>query len=248
MTNESAAARPRGANDPDVLSRISRSASASTLECVVERDGEIIARGYDRVADEYAALESTDAPWPRLKRVRAFAADLPPGSRVLDVGCGNGVPATGELALSHHVTGVDISEEQIARARSNVPTATFICGDARDVDLPVGAFDAIVALYLIDNVAREGYPALFRRFRELLRPNGRLLLSAEPGEDPWQPYTWLGVPMFINTVPTAELVQLLQEAGLSVVSTEFESQFEGGRQIEYAWIVSETIRSPGSAA
>ena len=72
------------------------------------------------------------------------------------------------------------------------------------------------------------------------------MLSAEPGEDPWQQYTWLGVPMFINTVPTEELVQLLQEAGLSVVSTEFESQLEGGRRIEYAWIIGERLRSPGS--
>ena len=69
------------------------------------------------MADEYAALESADAPWPRLGRVRAFAADLPHGSRILDVGCGNGLPATRELALSHEVTGVDISEQQIARAR-----------------------------------------------------------------------------------------------------------------------------------
>lgn len=205
----------------------------------MERDGDIIARGYDQVADEYAALESPDAPWPRLRRVRAFAAHLPPGSRILDVGCGNGLPATRELALMHEVTGVDISEEQIARARSNVETATFISGDACDVDLPPGTFDAVVALYLIDNIDRADYPALFRRLRELLRPNGRLLLSAEPGQDPWQQYTWLGVPMLINTVPTEELVQLLEEAGLSVVSIEFEPQLEGGRQIEYAWIVAE---------
>ena len=211
----------------------------------MERDGDIIARGYDQVADEYAALESAEAPWPRLKRVRAFAAGLPKGSRILDVGCGNGLPATRELALSHEVTGVDISEEQIVRASANVPTATFIRGDVREVDLPVAAFDAIVALYLIDNIAREDYRVLFRRLGELLRPNGRLLLSAEPGEDPWQPYTWLGVPMFINTVPTAELVRLLREAGLSVVSTEFESQLEGGRPIEYAWIIGERLRPPG---
>jgi cyclopropane fatty-acyl-phospholipid synthase-like methyltransferase len=190
------------------------------------------------VAGEYEALESAEEPWPRLKRVCAFASDLPPGSRILDIGCGNGVPATRELALTHEVTGIDISEEQVARARSNVPAATFICGDARDVDLPLGAFDAIVALYLIDNIAREDYPAFFRRLTRLLRPNGRVLLSAEPGDDPWQSYTWLGVPMFINTVPTDDLVQLLQDAGLSVASTEFESQLEGGRPIEYAWIVA----------
>jgi cyclopropane fatty-acyl-phospholipid synthase-like methyltransferase len=212
----------------------------------VKREDEIIARGYDQVADAYAALESVEAPWPRLERVRGFTAGLPRGSRILDVGCGNGLPATRELAVSHEVTGVDISQEQIARARTNVPAATFVCGDVREVDLPAGAFDAIVALYLIDNIAREDYPALFRRLGGLLRPNGRLLLSAEPGDDAWQQYTWLGVPMFINTVPTDELVSLLEEAGLSVVSTELESQLEGGRRIEYAWIIVESVRSAGS--
>jgi cyclopropane fatty-acyl-phospholipid synthase-like methyltransferase len=142
---------------------------------MAERNGEIIARGYNQVADEYQALESADAPWPRLERVLAFAADLPRGSRILDIGCGSGVPATQELACKHEVTGVDISEEQIARARSNVPTAAFICGDVRDVELPVGAFDAIVALYLVDNIASEDYPALFRRLKKLLRPKGRVL-------------------------------------------------------------------------
>jgi cyclopropane fatty-acyl-phospholipid synthase-like methyltransferase len=209
---------------------------------MAERDAEIIASGYDDVADEYEALESADAPWPRLARVRAFAADLPQGSRVLDLGCGNGVPATRELALKHTVTGVDVSEEQLARARANVPGATFICGDARDVDLPVGTFDAIVALYLVDNVPRDDYPAFFRRLRQGLRRGGRLLLSAEPGDEPWRPYTWLGVPMFINTVPTDELVRLLEEAGLSVVSVELESQLEGGRPIEYAWVVAANLR------
>jgi cyclopropane fatty-acyl-phospholipid synthase-like methyltransferase len=208
----------------------------------VERDREIVARGYDRVADDYEALESAEAPWPRLTRVRAFAADLAPGSRVLDVGCGNGLPATRELTLLHEVTGIDLSEEQIARARANVPAATFILGDAREVDLVAGAFDAIVALYLVDNVPRDDYPALFRRLHDLLKPGGRLLLSAEPGDDPWQPYTWLGVPMFINTVPTEELVALLREAGLSVVSVELESQLEGGRPIDYAWVTAARTR------
>jgi cyclopropane fatty-acyl-phospholipid synthase-like methyltransferase len=205
---------------------------------IVEHDGEVIARGYDRVADAYEALESAEAPWPRLRRVRAFTDGLPAGSRVLDIRCGNGVPATRELALRHRVTGIDISEEQIARARANVP-ATFVCGDARAVDLQAGSFDAIVALYLLDNIPSEEYPAFLRRLRELLRPEGRLLLSAEPGDDPWQPYTWLGVPMFINTIPTEALVELIEDAGLSVMTTEIESQIEGERTIDYAWIVAE---------
>jgi hypothetical protein len=45
--------------------------------------------------------------------------------------------------------------------------------------------------------------------------------------------------MFINTIPTEALVELIEEAGLSVVSTELESQLEGERTIDYAWITAE---------
>ena len=201
-------------------------------------DGEIVARGYDKVADEYEALESADAPWPRLERVRAFVADVPPNSHVLNIGCGNGLPATRVLAATHRVVGIDISPEQIARAKSNVPAATFMCGDVRTIDLANNSFDAIVALYLVDNVPSRDYPALFAKLARFLKPGGQLLLSAEPGQDPGQTYEWLGVPMFINTIPTPELIELIEGAGLKVTSTDNEAQLEGGRPIDYAWITA----------
>jgi cyclopropane fatty-acyl-phospholipid synthase-like methyltransferase len=201
--------------------------------------GEVVARGYDRVAEEYAALESERSPWPRLARVRAFIADLPDGSRVLDVGCGNGVPATRDIASKHRVIGVDISPAQIALARSNVPNATFHCADAREIEFPASSFDAIVALYLIDNVTREDYPALFRQLAGWRRPGGRILLSAEPGDDPGRIYEWLGVLMFINTLPAEEVADLLRQASLRVVGMETQSQIEGDREIEYVWFVAE---------
>jgi cyclopropane fatty-acyl-phospholipid synthase-like methyltransferase len=206
-------------------------------------DGDIVARGYDKVAGEYEALESDDAPWPRLQRVRSFVADLPRDSRVLDIGCGNGLPATQELAQRHQVVRVDISPEQIARAKANVPGATFSCGDVRTVDLADESFDAIVALYLLDNVPSDDYPALFAKLARCLKPGGRLLLSSEPGDDPGQAYEWLGVPMFINTIPTRELIELIEAAGLKVTGTDNESQLEGGRPIDYAWI---TVTCPAA--
>jgi cyclopropane fatty-acyl-phospholipid synthase-like methyltransferase len=171
--------------------------------------------------------------------VRAFIADLPDGSRVLDVGCGNGIPATREIAAKHRAIGVDISPAQVALARSNVPNATFHCADAREIEFSAGSFDAIVALYLIDNVPREDYPTLFRKLAGWLRPGGRILLSAEPGDDPGRIYEWLGVPMFINTLPAEEIAALLGQASLHVVQMEEESQLEGGREIEFVWFVAE---------
>jgi cyclopropane fatty-acyl-phospholipid synthase-like methyltransferase len=201
--------------------------------------GKAIARGYDKVADRYAALESEEAPWPRLRRAIAFLAQLPDGSRVLDLGCGNGIPATREIAKTHAVTAVDISAEQIARAQRNVPEAKFHCADVREIELPTGAFDAIVALYLIDNVPAADYPSLFQKFADWLTPGGRVLLSAEPGADEGRLYEWLDVPMFINTVPTEAVARALEDASLRVVELDVEPQFEGGREIEYAWFVAE---------
>jgi hypothetical protein len=45
--------------------------------------------------------------------------------------------------------------------------------------------------------------------------------------------------MFINTIPTDALVGLVESAGFAISSTELEPQLEGGRPIEYAWIVAE---------
>jgi cyclopropane fatty-acyl-phospholipid synthase-like methyltransferase len=204
--------------------------------------GDLVAQGYDRVADEYAALESAHVPWPRLGRVKAFIAGLPDGSRVLDLGCGNGVPATRVIAQRHVVTGVDISPEQIARAKSNIPAASFHCADAREIDFAQGSFDAVVALYLIDNIPAQDYPSLFRKLAGWLKPGGRILLCAEPGNDPGRTYEWLGVPMFINTLPASEVAAMLEDASLRVLETDSETQLEGGREIEYVWFVAEACR------
>jgi len=205
-----------------------------------DETGRIIADGYDRVADAYAALESPTDPWPRMRRVRRFVAGLPEGSSVLDLGCGNGLPATRELSERHAVTAVDISAEQAARARRNAPRATVHCGDARDLRLPAGSFDAILALYLIDNVPARDYDALFTRLAGWLRPGGRLLLSAEPAEpeEDGVLHTWLGVPMLINGLPVDRLVTSVESSGLEVTVVEQEEQREGGRSITFAWVTA----------
>jgi SAM-dependent methyltransferase len=204
--------------------------------------GRLVADGYDRVADAYAALESPDDPWPRMRRVRAVAASLRAGSRVLDLGCGDGVPATRELAERFAVTAVDISPEQAARARRNVPAAAVVCADVRVLELPPASFDAIFALYLVDNIPASELPAVLRRLACWLRPGGRLLLSAEPwDEGAGGLHEWLGVPMLIDGMPQEQLVAVIRAAGLTVLDVDAETQREGGRPIEFVWV---TARRP----
>src|SRR5918992_5636652 len=134
-----------------------------------------VATGYDRVAEAYSKLEDDEAPWPRMTWLHRLLEHLPDRSRVLDLGCGSGIPATREIAGRHSAVGVDISPRQIELARRNVPNAEFRQADVLDLQFCGDSFDAVVALYLLDHTPREELVDLLRRIRDWLKPSGLLL-------------------------------------------------------------------------
>lgn len=78
---------------------------------------------------------------------------IPPGSRVLDIGCGIG-DTLASLSPSHGV-GIDFCRKQIAIARKRHPDLTFVEGDAEDpvtLDGLQGPFDYILVLDTIGSV------------------------------------------------------------------------------------------------
>jgi 2-polyprenyl-3-methyl-5-hydroxy-6-metoxy-1,4-benzoquinol methylase len=104
---------------------------------------DLVRRGYDTISADYrgedgasnsAASETTStyAGW-----LEELAALRSPGARVLDLGCGAGVPAAQALAgRGFDVTGVDISEVHVDRARRLVPQARFVCADMATWEAP----------------------------------------------------------------------------------------------------------------
>ncbi len=74
-----------------------------------------LARAFDSQAPKFevAPVQSDPAALERLVR----AADLAPGSLVLDAGCGPGLVSAALLAAGSRVVGVDLSREMIERAR-----------------------------------------------------------------------------------------------------------------------------------
>jgi SAM-dependent methyltransferase len=100
---------------------------------------------------------------------------LAAGSRVLDLGCGCGVPASRELARHHRVTGVDISPVQIARARRLVPDARFLCEDMAAVEFEPQSFDAAIAFFSLINLPLPEQSVVIERVSRWLVPGGRLV-------------------------------------------------------------------------
>ncbi|HUF02003.1 MAG TPA: class I SAM-dependent methyltransferase [Gaiellaceae bacterium] len=200
----------------------------------------IAAAGYDQVADRYAALEDEGASWPRSRRVAAFARLLPPRASALDLGCGNGVPVARDLvAAGFAVTGVDVSAEQVRRAREAVPGATFLVADLRSLGLPAAELDAVVSIYALDHVPREDHADVYERIRRWLRPGGLVLLAIEDADVPGVGGRgWLGAPSYFSSYEAVEERQLVEKAGLEVLEAEVEAQVEQGVEVLYLWLVA----------
>ena len=90
-------------------------------------------REYDLIADWYPSDRGRTVG---VAEALAVAPTLSAHSRILDIGCGNGVPITEALVnAGHRVVGLDSSAGMLDRFRANLPVTPVVRGDARQVSL-----------------------------------------------------------------------------------------------------------------
>jgi SAM-dependent methyltransferase len=196
-----------------------------------------IATSYDAIVDRYLALELR-AEWPRLKWLWRALREVEPGASVLDLGCGNGLPATKAAAASYKVLGVDVSPRMIELARRNVPEADFRVSSIERLSFPEKSFAAVLAFYLFDHIPRDQLGDLLARIYGWLRPGGRFLATFEVQDEPGRFASWLGVQMYFSCYPPDRTKSLVQGAGFQIEEAEIESQTEGGNSVPYLWVVA----------
>jgi SAM-dependent methyltransferase len=78
---------------------------------------------------------------------RFMNAVVPPASRILDAGCGQGRTASALFALGHQVLGIDIDPVLIAAAEVDHPGPKYLLADLATLDLPndLGLFDGAIS-------------------------------------------------------------------------------------------------------
>jgi cyclopropane fatty-acyl-phospholipid synthase-like methyltransferase len=176
----------------------------------------LVAEGYNACAGAYEDARR-DTLHPEIKWLKK---QLPNKAHVLDIGCGSGLPVTRELAQRFVVTGVDISAEQIRRARENVRHATFFHSDIMALDFPVGSFDAVVALYAIFHLPRGEHARLFTNIHRWLRPGGNLVATlTNEAEEPYTEDDFFGVEMYWSNFGMYEYSIMLADAGFEILNT-----------------------------
>jgi len=189
---------------------------------------DIVRRGYDSISRAYRDDEGRSNPGKPDERtdhyegwVDALAKLLPLRARVLDLGCGAGVPATRLLTeRNFDVLGLDISAVQIERARRLVPGATFEQADMATWEHEPASFDAVVCFYALIHVPLKDQLNLLPKIRRWLRPAGYLL--AIVGAERWTGIEeYLGSAMFWDHADRETYLAWLTEAGLAPLWDRF---------------------------
>lgn len=179
-------------------------------------DPAVVRRGYDRLAETYAAERS--GAGPEVELVERFLDSLSAGAQVLDVGCGGGTPVLDRPGDDATHVGVDLSREQVKRAADSLPGTALLQGDARDLPIRDGAVDAVTALHSIIHVPIDAHRRVVAEFARVLRPGGSVLLSEGTGAWTGANPDWLGsgVEMQWEIAGSAATRDHLRTAGFAI--------------------------------
>lgn len=175
-----------------------------------------VREGYNAIAKRYLSERTRESEDVRL--LSELMERMPAGAKVLDAGCGAGIPIAQILSERFRVTGVDFSEAQIELAKKNVPSAEFICQDMTQLDFPENTFDGIASFYAIIHIPRQEHQPLLANFYRMLKPNGLALLclGAEHLIDDIDE-NYLGTRMYWSHYDSETYHKLLKECGFSIV-------------------------------
>lgn len=198
---------------------------------VTDRAAADVIELYRRHAARWAALRDdrlVETDW-----LDRFCALLPAGARVLDIGCGAGVPIARELVRrGFGVTGVDGAPEMLALFRRNVPEAAAALADMRALDL-ADRFAGMLAWDSLFHLSPADQRAMVARFRAHAAPGAALMFTSGPaaGEAIG---AIEGEPLYHASLDPADYRALLGAAGFDLVDHVVEDPRCGCRTIRLA--------------
>jgi SAM-dependent methyltransferase len=200
---------------------------------------EIVRAGYDTIADRFAEWAGSFET-PVMKWVERLGDRVPAGARVLELGCGGDNRATGVLVARYDYLGVDLSGEQLARARRAHTHANFMEADVTRLELEAESFDAVASLFMFGHIPRAEQEPLLQRIHGWLRPGGWFLTTMgtadardEIDED------WLGAPMFFASFEETTNKEMLERTGFAIEEARVVPFEEPGHGlVRFMWVLA----------
>lgn len=185
---------------------------------------------YDDIAREYAEeffYDTSDNQY-----IDYFLQSLE-GTKILDVGCGNGKDCKYISQKGFDINGIDLSVGMLEIAKERVPEGKFEVMDIANITYPDNSYDGIISNCSLFHVPTEELPKTLESFARILKPNGKLLLILQEGlgetmvEEPYRK----GVHIYMNYFSLEQIQNLLREYGFevnNVAREEAPNEFELG--------------------
>ncbi|MGW2286401.1 class I SAM-dependent DNA methyltransferase [Streptomyces phaeochromogenes] len=186
-----------------------------------DRSGQ--AEAFDAIGDRY------DEAFPhkegQLSAGEWLIDSLPAGSRVLDLGCGTGVPTTRQLTdAGFEVVGIDLSRRMVQLAGEYVPGATFHQLDIADLrpggPQDLGRFDAVAAFFSLLMLPRVEIPLALQTVRHLLVPGGLFVLSMVEADVDNYAIPFLGNTIRVSGYVLEDLHKVIEAGGFEIVKED----------------------------
>ncbi|MFG2343369.1 class I SAM-dependent DNA methyltransferase [Streptomyces phaeochromogenes] len=183
-----------------------------------DRSGQ--AEAFDAIGDRY------DEAFPhkegQLSAGEWLIDSLPAGSRVLDLGCGTGVPTARQMTdAGFEVVGIDLSRRMVQLAREYVPAATFHQLDIADLrpggPHDLGRFDAVAAFFSLLMLPRVEIPLALQTVRHLLVPGGLFALSMVEADVDNYAIPFLGNTIRVSGYVLEDLHKVIEAGGFEIV-------------------------------
>ena len=198
--------------------------AASRALSVAAVENDFVARVYEKLASTY---DFTFGPTLHPGRVQALQRmGIKAGDRVLEVGVGTGIN-TSLYPRTCHVTGIDLSDSMLEKARERVvkhglSNIRLLEMDAANLVFPDDSFDIVYAPYLISVVPDP--VAVVREMVRVCRPGGKIIvlnhfLSPNPVLA-WVERLISPLTVHIGFKSDLDLPAFLAQAGLKPVSIE----------------------------
>ena len=185
---------------------------------------------YNRIVEQWHEYRSKTAPD---SCVIDFASRIKPGGKILDVGCGTGVPLARYLAQRGFlVTGIDVSGKMIAKARElNLANAEFHHRDFFDFQ-PAWTYDGVLAFDSFFHIPLKRQREIYPRLSSWMNP-GAWLLFTHGYTEGRRKGVMFGQPFSYSALDVGEVRQALRDNGFHIEASieDYQDPTTGQRDL-----------------
>ncbi len=193
-------------------------------------------KSYKKLGETY--VESIKDLTP--SQFEIFVKKVSPKGKVLDVGCAGGRDAKKLVKKGFEVVGIDLVDEFLKIAKTDVPKAKFLKMDLLKLKFPNDYFDGIWASAVLLHVNKKDISNVFKNFNKVLKLGGKFFVGVKLGEGTTYATDKLSRQKRLMVLFTEKQIKsFIEKAGFKIIYSKIVPDDAGRKNINWIRIIAE---------